>query len=162
MRLTESGSDQAKAGVSMADMIRAIMAEEMAKITGGPVATQAVNHSSAKGKAAKVKPARVAEPKAPSTGKWYLDLLARVDKSTGNKYYSVDESTILVHGDVAIMRSSKWAPVLVLVKGRRKPLYLRAQALGSLLDAVPTLNRFVDVNADYLERSMSDSSEGDE
>jgi hypothetical protein len=175
MRLTESGSDQAKAGVSMADQLKAMMADmlaaSMAEMKASLIQTgtaaipvsapAAVQTRAAKltSKAKKQNGKHTAATAPESTGKWYLDALNRIDKSTGKPYYSVDFESVMVHGDIAIMRSHKWAPVLMLIRGRRKPVYLKAIALGALLEANGTLNAFVKTNSEYLADSIGDGSE---
>lgn len=172
-RLTESGSDQARQGVSLAETM-ALMAQTIANLNArmdtlqsAPVAVpvqtatpaRAANRQKANAKPAVTVAAKPIKPA--STGEWYTDLLSRIDRKTGQPYYSVSPASIMVHGDVAIMRSTKWAPVLMLIKGRRKPVYLKPEALSSLIEASAVLESFVKKNQDYLVDHMSEDGEGE-
>ena len=145
-RITETGSPQAAKGVSLQDQVAQLTAL-VASLAAG-------------------KPARVArEPKAPKpakveeTGPWYSRkaYLGRCDKVTGVPFYDVDFDSVLATEDLCIMRSNAYSNTLLFIKGKRKPVYLSASALGVLLAGVDTLTEFAKVNAAYLTQCLLDS-----
>jgi hypothetical protein len=157
-RISEPGSVDARKGVSLQDQLAAMLQEfgglkqELAALkTGKP---QLVKSKAVAPKVAK-------PPKPESTGAWHLDALNRVDKKTGEPFYTVELGSVAVKGDVAIVKANKWAPVLMLIKGKRKPIYLRAEHLAALVEAAGLLSDFAKANEDYLIRSMEKADDGE-
>jgi hypothetical protein len=49
----------------------------------------------------------------------------------------------------------------MLIKGKRKPIYLRAEHLAALVEAAQLLSEFAKANEDYLIRSMEKADDGE-
>jgi hypothetical protein len=160
-RLTEPGTVEARKGVSLQEQL-AQMLQGMGQMQAEMNALKAGKPQLVKGKTAAPKIEKAPKPPKPeSTGAWHLDALNRVDKKTGEPFYTVDMPSVQVHGDVAIVKANKWAPVLMLIKGKRKPIYLRAEHLASLVEAAGLLAEFAKTNEDYLIRSMEKAEDGE-
>ena len=161
-RITEPGSDEARKGVSLQDQL-AMLLQGMGAMRDELNAVKAGKPHLVKGKAVAPKAEKAPKPPKPeSTGAWHLDALNRVDKKTGEPFYTVEIGSVAVHGDVAIVKANKWAPVLMLIKGKRKPVYLRAEHLAAIVEAAAMLSDFAKTNEDYLIRSMEKGEDSGE
>lgn len=177
-KITESGTDAARQGVSMADMIAQQVRDGIAAAMGElikaqapavvPVQAVAETPKASKGRGKTVQVAhhgkgtsnpRMEAPKAEDTRPWYTQALTRANKKTGERFYAIDPKSIMTHGDAVICCSNKWAPALLLLKGRRKPIYLNAGTLAALADSAMMLSAFAKANHEYLARSIESDDE---
>lgn len=111
---------------------------------------------------AKPSNARIETPKTADARPWYVQALTRVNKKTGTPFYSIETKSVMVHGDVAIARSNKYAPAVMLINGRRKPIYLQSVHLAALEGSGALLGAFVKANHDYLAQALVQGDGEDE
>lgn len=165
-RMTESGSDSARAGVSLQDQMRAMIQEALSGMLPALVAqsvpAQAVNApSKGKGKATASLPTTV-DP----AGRWYMDgkTLEKKEKTTGRRYYNVADSSIVANSGVMIAKNNarEYGDVLILLKGKRKPLYLRASQFSALVEASGMLAKWLDSHQEYLVECLESAGSTEE
>jgi len=153
-RMTEPGTTEATKGVSLQEQ----MAQMMIMMQTQAQVIADLQASKAKGGKAKAD-----KPKAePESGPWYMGkaFIGRMTKAEDGKppkaFYDVDLKSIKATENVAIMRSNAFAATLLFIKGKRKPIYLSAESLYTLLGDAPTLQDFVTANESYLDQCIAD------
>ncbi len=140
VRLTEPGTPEAAAGISMQAMIQKAIAEAMATMVPAMMAAQAPQVAANAAKNGKSsKPTAAVKPAGP----WHVKPCER---------WGIDAKDAMLNDHVLITRNPepKYGAVFMLIRGKSKPVCFNPEAFGNLVASCGLMGKFAKDYASYL------------